>query len=179
MTDLKGVYMPEGDNDITKEIIAHVNSLEEKLRLLEDKIKEKDDLITVNKLDIINLKNSVEKLRMSLPEVSPETLARLRDMEKVASKMVDLKEMQKQLKAITSSIDPAKVVAGMEQLNKRLESLESMLSVKGKPKMSIRDLHKRIGMIEKKTGIINHCTKCGSILKKGAKFCSICGKPVR
>jgi hypothetical protein len=180
----------EVDNSIIKEMITHLNTLEDKIKTQNEDMKESEDLLTVNKLDIINLKNEIEKLKMSIPEVSPETLNKLKEMEKFSSSKGQMKKwdgLEKDVQAIKAgmgrkeSSEGSNVIAGLEMLNQRLIKLESNLSdmrVKKHKKHAeaISKLDMKVKTIEKKTSNIIHCPGCNTVIRKGTKFCGKCGK---
>jgi len=60
------------DKRIIKELIAHINRVESKVKELQANLSDMNDLQLLNKLDIINLKNELEKLKMVFPEEAPE-----------------------------------------------------------------------------------------------------------
>jgi chromosome segregation ATPase len=182
--------MPEQqDKGIIKELIAHINSLEDKIKLLSDTIAETEDLVTVNKLDIVNMKNGLEKLKISMPEVSPDTINKLRELESITENIGQVdkwKNIEKEIEALKSQPKSGKVrginevIAGMEFMGQRIEKLEAELGKvrSAKPKAAVSDLSKRIESVEKKTSLIKHCPSCNAIVNRKAAFCSKCGKPV-
>ena len=62
---------------IVSELITHLNELESKVVALEETISEMNDLQVVNKLDIINLKNELERIRLSVPMLSGEQIGKV------------------------------------------------------------------------------------------------------
>ncbi|RLI98464.1 MAG: hypothetical protein DRO99_00675 [Candidatus Aenigmatarchaeota archaeon] len=186
----------EPKKDIIKQLITHMNTVEDKINLVKDSIAETEDLIMVNKLDIINLKNQIEKLKLSTPEVSPETLNKLRSIEEVADKLqIDKwKNMEKDIEGIKSYLkktggrDMDDVTASLQLMDQRLKKLESGSVTKSDHKVVIKkhdnhekaisDLHKRVKEVEKKTEHLKKCPSCGNLVKMDAKFCNRCGKKV-
>jgi len=180
------------EKNIIKEIIAHLNSLEEKIKLLSDNIAETEDLVTINKLDMVNLKNGLEKLKISMPEVSPDTMNKLRELESITENIGQIgrwKKIEEEIDNIKSVLRGSKqkglddVIAGLEFLNQKTTKLESEMKrlktkKQAKTKNVIDKLHKRVENVEKKTSFIKHCKGCHAIMSEKASFCSRCGKKV-
>lgn len=116
--------MPDGE--------AAPSPLEEKLNNISSKLTELEDLQLVNKLDIINLKNEIEKLRLTTSAPSPEILERIREL----GKIVENAEEFKKLKNVTDNID--KIIADMQA---GPEGLEDMIRV-------VDDIDKRVRSLE-------------------------------
>ena len=183
--------MPEEPKrDIIKEIITHLNAIEEKINLLKESMEETNDLVTVNKLDIINLKNEIEKIKLSIPEVSPDTLAKLRELEKLSEKVGRLdkwKRMEKEIENLkvamqkTGSASLNEITSALELLNQRLRKLESEAELKRhkeQHKRAIDRLKRRVETVEEKTARLIHCPGCGALVREDARFCSRCGKKI-
>jgi chromosome segregation ATPase len=180
------------DKSIIKEIITHLNSLEEKIKTLNDNVDETEDLVTVNKLDIVNLKNSLERIKISMPEVSPDTLSKLRNVEKITEnmkKMESLDRIEKDIEVLKSQKGATKekglndVVAGLEFMNQKIEKLESKMNEMShegheEHRNEIGKIHERVQTIEDKTSMIKHCPKCHAFLNEKAAFCNKCGYKV-
>ena len=102
---------------------------DELLKVFKNKISELEDLELVNKLDIINIKNELDKI--SLTNVSsPEVEERVSELKRLADKVGDIKKYDRLL----SDIDRMKSVAGarggaddlkarMDELGRRVEDL--------------------------------------------------------
>ncbi len=71
---------------LVQEIITHINTIEQKVNSLKDTIAETKDMIIVNQLDIINLKNEIDKLRLTTNAVSPESAEMLQNLGKSLEK---------------------------------------------------------------------------------------------
>lgn len=177
--------MPEdGKKDIIKELIIHINSLEEKVSMIRESLAEVDDLITVNKLDVINLRNDIEKVKLSVPEVSPDILGKLRDIERMSGGAEEIQKwrgMEKDIEIIKKIIGEMRnknfkeMFNGLELHNQRIIQLES--EDQGKiDSRSVGMLDERIKTIEDKTSKLNHCKYCHALIRPGAKFCPKCGK---
>jgi len=164
---------------IAKEIIAHMNTIEEKIESLKDGISEIEDLETVDKLDIVNLKNEIDKIKLSTPQVSPDMLNKLKEMEKLSGKIGKIEKWKK----IEADIDAIKshmknkdtgtsdeIFSSLELLNQRIKKIESDVGAK---------TDKRLQKIEKKLSKISICTHCGMPLRSNTKFCSHCGRKFR
>jgi chromosome segregation ATPase len=185
-----GSMPEETDKNIIKEIITHLNTLEKKINLLNENITETEDLVTVNKLDIVNLKNAIEKMKISMPEVSQDTINRLKELESVTENIGQigrLKNMENEIESLKSAIRGTKqkglsdVVAGMEFISQKIEKMESELKdmKRKKHEKAIGSLHKRIETVEKKTSFIKHCPGCHAIVSERAAFCGKCGKKIK
>ncbi len=101
---------------------------DELLKVFKNKISELEDLELVNKLDIINIKNELDKI--SLTNVSsPEVEERVSELKRLAEKVGDMKKYDRLL----GDIDRIKAVAGtkggedlkarMDELGRRVEDL--------------------------------------------------------
>lgn len=174
-----------GKDKIIPEIITHINKVEEKINMLKESIKEAKDLQTVNKLDIINLKNEIEQIKLSIPTISPETAERIRAMDKLserAGKAENIEADVDKLKSDMKKLEPAKVSAALNMLQQKMDELE-----KGTPKKAARvpipkefslrleKLEKRMESLRKAAPRVNACKKCGAALSPKAKFCGKCG----
>lgn len=105
-------------NTIISEIITHVNQLESRINSLEESISEANDLQIVNKLDIINLKNELEKVKLAFPAVSPENIERFQQL----SKSLDKSSFQS-VKELEKKVDDVQKTAN--DLAQRLTFIES------------------------------------------------------
>jgi chromosome segregation ATPase len=105
------------DRKIISELITHINQLESKIASLEETISETSDLQTVNKLDIINLKNELEKIKLVFPSVSPEQIGKFQEISKMleSSSLREFREIEKKIEKTAKSV---------ESLYKRMESAE-------------------------------------------------------
>jgi chromosome segregation ATPase len=172
--------MPEDDfkgkktENVIAALIKHANSLEQQMSTLEEKISELNDLQLLNKLDIINLKNEIEKMRLTVPAVSPETTSMIHELEKLAEKTGDVKKLrdlagdvdriEHDIKKLKESSRPSKFpVEKINAIEKRVEENKRKLSEVGKR------VHREI----------KRCGKCHTILVKDARFCGNCGKRVK
>ncbi|MBI4181415.1 MAG: hypothetical protein HY520_00405 [Candidatus Aenigmarchaeota archaeon] len=95
------------------ELISHLSQLEQKMTGLEETIADASDLQLVNKLDIINLKNELEKLRLSVPTLEEDQVEALRQFSALAEKG-----------AVKHVLDTRKVI---EEITKRLDAAEKQL----------------------------------------------------
>jgi chromosome segregation ATPase len=182
--------MPEdSDAGVIKEIITHLNALEDKIKLLSENIMETGDMVTVNKLDIVNLKNGLEKLKISMPDVSPDTINKLKELEAITENIGEVgrwKNIEKEMDALKSRAQQTRqkgvsnVIAGMELMGQKVARIESELKgLKAKKhEKTIGKLHKRIETVEKKTSFIKHCPGCHAIVSERAMFCGKCGKKI-
>jgi len=178
----------QGKDRIIQELITHINNLEQKINMLKDELSEQNDLQTVNRLDIINLKNELEKIKISVPVLSPDIADKIKDMEKLMEKRDHTDSIQKmtedikQLKKAVHTINPEAI----EEIQGEISSLYDMVSKKQpsgkaegvKPGRDVSELKKRLEELETKTVPTPYCKKCGIVLKPGIKFCGKCGKKV-
>lgn len=177
-----------GKEKILQELITHINSIELKINMLKEEIEEQNDLQTVNRLDIINLKNELEKMKMSLPLVSPDIAENIKNIQKLMEKKDKTSNLEKiiedteQIKKQMRSIRPESI----DELRNEISALYDIISSQPamqKPAASnqeTKELRERLKEIEKsiKTAEkpVVRCKKCGAALNATAKFCGKCGK---
>ncbi len=161
------------EKKIIHELIKHMNRTDSNLNELKDKIAELRDLQLVNKLDIINLRNDIERLKLSIPVVSPETAEMLHRMEDIVKKAKDiekLKSIAKEVENIEREIKKIKQASKRPLSERILGALEKRIDENKRKIDGIRS------GIEKTT---KKCPKCGAILGRNAKFCGKCGKKIK
>lgn len=88
------------EHQLILEIISHINQIEKKIIEIHEKTEELEDIETVNKLDIINLRNEIDKISMALPNISPEVMVKFESIEKLADEVKDADEWRKVIKSI-------------------------------------------------------------------------------
>jgi len=66
---------------------------EEKLKVLREQFEEMKDTQTVNKLDIINLNNEVDALKLTSNQMTPETEKKMEDILKITQKLDKFKKL--------------------------------------------------------------------------------------
>jgi chromosome segregation ATPase len=185
----------KGKNKIIPEIITHMNKLEEKINTFKESIQEAKDLQTVNKLDIINMKNEIEQIKLSMPTLSTESVERVKVTEKLSERVGKTEKIEAdidKLKSYMKKLEPVKlkeVFAALDTLQQKMNELE-----KGTPKKAarvsipkeIRSLSQHLENLEKKVKSMkqaapraNTCKKCGAALNPKAKFCGKCGARVK
>ncbi len=175
-----------GKDRIIQELITHINSLEQKINTLKEELGEENDLQTVNRLDIINLKNEIDKIKISLPVFSPDVIDKIKNMEKLMERQDSTSNIQRiiddieQLKKMARNLNPdvmdemhGEISALYEIVNRQQPSGKAQKPLQDK---EIAGLKKRLGELESKAVPIPRCNKCGSALKPGARFCGKCGK---
>ena len=59
------------DKKVKREIIKHLNELEGKMRDIQGSVSDVNDLQIINKLDIINLKNEIDKIKLLMEQTLP------------------------------------------------------------------------------------------------------------
>lgn len=147
--------MSEGESKspIISELITHINQLESTISSLKETINDINDLQLVNKLDIINIRNEIEKLRMSGGH--PQHAEAARQWEK------GLNKVEQRISAIESrgsekSKESARI---LYKLQERLDDLNSLKSNKDKRteagisqlESSLKDLSKGMHSIQEDT----------------------------
>jgi ribosomal protein L40E len=59
------------DKKVKREIIKHLNELDGKMRDIQTSVSDVNDLQIINKLDIINLKNEIDKIKLLMEQTLP------------------------------------------------------------------------------------------------------------
>ncbi len=141
MSDGYGATVMIDDNNVTKE----------KINSIQDKLSEIKDLQLVNKLDIMNLKNEIEKLQFNILSLPPETVKKIQDLVKLSG---ETKEFEK-LKSISNEFD---------NIKKRLQKVESLKLDEFKTRISAIDQrldekYKRIDELVTSLGDLPKVTK--------------------
>lgn len=108
---------------------SEAKSLETKLTILQESISEATDLETVNKLDIINLKNEIEKIKMALPLNDEAQINEIRQMLADIPPQSLSKDTQKRLTALEKRLASLNVpkqskAPDVSSLKKRIAALE-------------------------------------------------------
>jgi chromosome segregation ATPase len=93
----------EGKKIIT-ELITHLNSVEEKLKAIKEEISEIKDAELLDKLDIINLSNQLERVKLTMPDITPETKGGLEHVSQLLEKIKDVKTLQKEIEKIEKKL---------------------------------------------------------------------------
>lgn len=95
------------EGKVISELITHVNTLEQKISTLQETISEANDLQMVNKLDIVNLRNELEKLTLSIPNMSPEQSQQLQELAALTEdkSIKELLSMGKQVEELVKAVD--------------------------------------------------------------------------
>jgi len=133
------------------------------LKAIRDKIAELEDLQLVNKLDIINMKNELDKMNLT-SSTDSETAERISELSKMAKKAGDLKNIQKAYSDISDlksklekspSMDLQPLKADLDSIKKRMTSIEGMklrtLAPDKRDAAPLSDeLKKRLDELEKK-----------------------------
>jgi chromosome segregation ATPase len=141
---------PKEKDKLISEIIEHVNSLQEKITALKSDYAELKDVQLVNKLDIINLKNEVDKVRVTSPMLDPETQQTIEDVHGIAHDVKTLKQIknaEKQLTELTSKT--LKNTDDIEVLKNKLNRTQSAATpTTGLHDSEIKTLVNRIQEVE-------------------------------
>lgn len=141
-------------------------SLEDKLNTLSSKLTELEDLQLVNKLDIINLKNELEQVKLTASLPGPETLQRITELGKIVENVEEFKKLM----GLVKNID--KVIAGVRGAG--AEDLEDMIRVVDDIDKRLRGMETRgpgikPGDAEKYRSVIEELKSGFEGLPKGAK----------
>lgn len=107
-----------GENKIIQELITHINKLESRINSIQDTISETKDLQTVNKLDIINMKNEMDKVKIVLPSISAEQAEQIQAISKFIEQgsKSNFSDIIRKIQSVDNN---------MNSLNQRIISLES------------------------------------------------------
>jgi predicted nucleic acid-binding Zn-ribbon protein len=173
-----------GRENTVQGLMIRIGSLEQKIKMLREEIEEQTDLQTVNRLDIINLKNELERVKMSVPVLSPDIVDRIKGMEKLVSKQDKAGDFGKLAEDVGKLKDQMKSVnpKTLEEIQGEIASLYDML--KSQPSSGQKTAFARPKEIDEMLARLDalegsqpeRCPKCGSELKAGTKFCGKCGK---
>lgn len=74
---------------------------QEKLKIVQDQIEEMKDTQTVNKLDIINLNNEVDSLKLTSNQLTPETQKKMEEIIKITQKVDKFKKLDDLVKDVS------------------------------------------------------------------------------
>ena len=152
-------------DSVISEIIAHVNTLEQKLTNMESKYADIKDVQLVNKLDIINLKNEIEKIRSANPNLNEETQEVLRDVHELSEEIKNIKDF-KNLRKMFNDLQ-SYVSMGMKEIEGMKKSYSKIQKDSVMRQQSIETIPKR-----------QRCVKCRTVLNPNAKFCTKCGNKI-
>ena len=115
--------MPEQESESSREL----------LKAIKDKLSELEDMQLVNKLDIINMKNELDRISLTSAP-SSETLEKLTQLAKIAEKADVLKKVEKsqaeleKLKSELEKVTPADIQSmkmELEKLRKKMSGMET------------------------------------------------------
>jgi len=152
------------ESKIIQELITHVNALESKISSLEESISEANDLQTVNKLDIINMKNELDKIKMVFPSVSHEQIEKMQEISKLvdSESLKELGDFEKKIKDTYKN---------MELLHQRLASLEESSTFPHGLMNEIEEIKSRLASLphapKKQESMIKETQRLLSQLKTG------------
>lgn len=135
------------------------SALEKRIADVADSVSELKDLELVNKLDILNLSNELEKMRLMGPAAAS---AGVRGVERLEQAVAELEAEVAQLQK--GGVPEA------GELEKRVEALERAAE-RGK-----------VEVVERRdapAAAVPGCHRCGNVLRAGAKFCGTCGASAR
>lgn len=169
--------------------------VEEKINVIRDKLEELEDLELVNKLDLINLKNDLERIKLTSQVASPEMGERLVELERLASmlggfkKLEDIMDEINNLRSEIQKLKPVETEKYVKQVEELRAALEKLPKGKVLPLKQMEELRKTIEVNEEKIRTLESivkrakpkvikCPKCGSKLPSHAKFCGKCGEKV-
>lgn len=147
-----------GRKEILKDLITHMNVVEKKIKDLREDISQIRDAELLNKLDLMNLSDKVERIKLSVPDISPETKEELEEISDLVKKMEEMKDLHQELEEIEKTL--------AEEREKAEEKKK-----KGKKKKKQK---KKPGKEE-----VKFCGKCGAEVIPEAKFCGNCGAELK
>jgi DNA repair exonuclease SbcCD ATPase subunit len=165
---------------LAQELMERMSAIEQKLNSLKDELEEQADLQTVNRLDIINMRNELDKVKMSVPALTPELAERVKEIEKLVSKqdrkdaLARMADDLEKVKAALKTFNPEEI----RELRSEVEALSAAASRPGARQphgKELEELKKRVENIAASAEVAK-CPKCGNPLKPGAKFCGRCGR---
>ena len=107
-----------GGEKIIQELITHLNQLESRISSLDETISEASDLQLINKLDIINLKNELDKIHLVFPSITQEQIDRIQ----AVSGMIDSDSVS-QIREAGKKLDM--FAKTLKSLSQRVQGLES------------------------------------------------------
>jgi len=153
-------------NKVISELITHVNRLEQKINSFQETISEINDVELVNKLDIINLKNGLEKLKLTLPSISQEQASNLQEIANLAegTSVKEILSIGKRVDEISNKIGAFEervaeteshptdaLITEIEFLKRKVESQSSgkMSSLDKENRTLIRELEAKIRNLSK------------------------------
>ncbi|MBI4021176.1 MAG: hypothetical protein HY369_02955 [Candidatus Aenigmarchaeota archaeon] len=105
-----------GSPKIITELIAHVNELEQRIASLQETVSEYHDVQLVGKLDVINLKNEVDKMKLALPSVTEDQMQALQQVSQWLDKssVKTLLAVEKRVARLEEGAKPVQVDEGQE-----------------------------------------------------------------
>ncbi len=166
-----------GKDRIIQELITHINNLEQKINTLREELDKENDLQTVNRLDIINLRNEIEKIRISLPALSSDAADKAKGAEKQDNAVIRrIRDDIEQLKKMVHDLNPEVIEEMQGEISALYEAVSRQPSGKTRPNEEMAALKKRLNELESRNVPAPRCRKCGALLKPGTRFCGKCGK---
>lgn len=127
--------------------------VEELLKAVRDKLSELEDLQLVNKLDIINMKNELDRLSLTTSS-SEEDVERIAELKKLSEKAGDLKKFENaysELEKLKSELekinltDIGSLKPEIESIRKKISGLESGTAPAGMESEDTENIKKEIG----------------------------------
>ncbi len=149
--------MPVEGSKLLSDMAARLGGLEQRVAELADALGEVKDLELVNKLDLLNLANQLERVRMTTPGVA-EAAQKGDELGKLEQAVAGLEADVSQLKS--GGGGESGIAARVEALGQRLALLERA----GKA-----------GMARMPAPAGDRCASCGAQARGGARFCGTCG----
>ncbi|MFH1978368.1 MAG: hypothetical protein ABIJ92_03520 [Candidatus Aenigmatarchaeota archaeon] len=108
----------------------------DQLKAIQDQLFEIKDLQIVNKLDIINLKNSLENVRLSSSTITPETEDKMKEMLEITKKLDKFKKLDDLVNDINilkknnfSDSGGYKATKGFSSLDSKVNEIEHTVSI--------------------------------------------------
>ncbi len=163
-----------------------LNRLEQSVNELAAQLAEFHDIQLIDKLDLVNMKNEIERLRLVLPAIAPENEERFAAINALVEKADTIKKIQslaedvdtlKKEIAPKESRDAKWLHNQVEILTERVAGLETG----GPASRRLALIEERLARMEQlgnKSLVdkLRQCGACGAPLKDKAQFCGSCGK---
>lgn len=130
------------------------NTIEEKLNAIKDKLMTLEDLQMINKLDIINLKNEIEKIKMAtegqVPYEIEDKIVELEDLAKNVGMFKEWKKTISEVKSLRTELEKTRIFSGrtkkpddrsneilMDKISELENEIKSLREIKSSGKMNI------------------------------------------
>jgi len=109
----QNVQDQEKQKQVIKEIIKRLNEMDQHMDDLVVQLAEYHDIELVDKLDIVNLRNEIEKVRLVIPSLAPENeerFAAIMDLAQRTDKLKALQDLSNDVKELKKHIQNSKKI---------------------------------------------------------------------